>query len=45
MELLQNLLDFFLGFYDHTLQNFSDDIIAKGQRVVLHAVEDGKNLL
>ena len=41
----KNHLDSILGFYDHTLQDFSDDLIVEGQRVVLHAVEDGKNIV
>ena len=41
----ENHLDFILGFYDHALQDFSDDLIVEGQRVIFHAIKDGKNLL
>lgn len=36
--------DFFFRFYDHTLQDLPYYLIVKGQRMVLHPIEDGKNL-
>ena len=39
----ENHLDSILGFDDDALQDFSDNLIVEGQRVVLHTIEDGEN--
>ena len=41
----ENHFDSVLGFYDYTLQDFSDNLIVEGQRVVFHTIEDGKNIV